>query len=114
MQLSHHTLSDEILTNTKPLVFLLDNPKSVKEEDDDQGEDKKKKRKKSKKQGKSSGSIKNFGAFVDISSLKNSASIEIAWRCRCLAQQIPHGKLRVVNIKIAKQKTGLVFLPCQD
>ena len=72
---------------TKPLVFVLDEPRAppVKEEE---AEKKRKKRKSKQDKKKDNGPVinmKNFGARLCISALKGANStLEIAWRCRRL------------------------------
>ncbi|CAJ1347900.1 unnamed protein product [Effrenium voratum] len=75
MQVSHHALSGEQLTQVKPLVFVLDEAKKSKR-------DKKNKHKDSKNRSKSGVSVKNFGAKLSIPAFKGATALTCAWRCR--------------------------------
>lgn len=76
LTLSHHTLKDDIISNSKPLVFVQDElkPPNVKEETEE-----KKKPKNKKTPGVT---FKNFGAQLSTSAFKSCKEMEIAWRCR--------------------------------
>ena len=64
---------------TKPLSFVLDEPKPLTEA--------KKKKGKKATPGVSGLTSKNFGSYANISKLKSSPSLVTAWRCRLLASQ---------------------------
>lgn len=88
MQVSHHALSGEQLTQVKPLVFVLDEAKNVKEEGEEAKKskrDKKNKHKDSKNRSKSGVSVKNFGAKLSIPAFKGATALTCAWRCRRLS-----------------------------
>ena len=76
LAVTHHTLTASgdswQLSSDKPLCFVLDPLK--------QPESKKGKKKNKKRDGVFN--IKNFGAVVDISKLKNAIRIMIGWRAR--------------------------------
>lgn len=71
LEVSHHkSLDGGDWQSTKPLVFLLD----------EIADEKVKKQKKKTSQI----SAKNFGSFCNVTTLKASPHISIAWRCRLL------------------------------
>ena len=67
---SHHkTTADGTFELAKPLVFVMDPIKEVKEEPD-------------KKKRKESITIKNFGSKLDLGKVKSCSMLELAWRVR--------------------------------
>ena len=75
LEISHHACSDGgDFTCSKPLVFVMD---EVKEETV---------KKEGKKKKKTPGlTNKNFGAHLQVSKVKSSEMLALAWRCRFLA-----------------------------
>ena len=75
LEVSHHqTESNGDFKSSKSLAFVLDE-KTEKPEGS----------KKGKKKANGSLTSKNFGSAVNVSKLKSSPSLIIAWRCRSLA-----------------------------
>ena len=77
MAVTHHKLSSEQLQQEKPLAFVMDPPKTDRDEG---GKPLKKKAKKEKDPNKMTN--KNFGSVVDIPKLKGANRIVIGWRLR--------------------------------
>ena len=70
ISVSHHkTTADGIFELAKPLVFVMDPAKEVKEEPD-------------KKKRKESVTIKKFGSKLDLGKVKSCSMLELAWRVR--------------------------------
>lgn len=68
---SHHQIVDGAVSQTRTLVFVMDEPK-----DDPEN-------KPSKKRKKANGpNQKNFGSRLNIDAFKNAKNILLAWRCR--------------------------------
>lgn len=74
IQISHHTLEGTDIASSKEIVFIMDEPKGA--------EPKKGRKKKTTADAKPSVSIKNFGAHVQVSKLKDVATLTLCWRCR--------------------------------
>lgn len=79
LAVSHHSMNaahDEI-TVDKPLVFVVEPPKDVTQEDETQ-----KKQKKKNKQSKPAVNMNTFGNGLSISKFKTNTHFTIGFRCR--------------------------------
>lgn len=103
LALTHHSLNtvEGTISTDKDLVFLLDGKKSLDEPD-------RKKRKGGKNPDSTKCTVKNFGAMVDISKLKNIKRLIVGWRVRsgfvCLSAFVAFSRLD------SSQKSGVKTL----
>ncbi|CAK9107180.1 Uncharacterized protein SCF082_LOCUS49906 [Durusdinium trenchii] len=112
ISISHHTITTEDRCPTptsKPLVFVLDDPK-----DPEDKKAKKPKKGKKGKEGKDALTAKNFGSRVDTSKFKQGSKLILAWRVRLDVSEganiVPIRPIAVLSGTLDLQQTTIRLL----